>query len=89
MTPSTACSDDDWNFCIYTPWKGVVQFHVNEGDMKLWIAGMYAVLREMEPTFDIMKSVSWLDKMKEMMRKSARAANPQVQESPRGEKDVV
>ena len=32
------CEIDQYNFCVYTPFKGVIQFQVWEGDMEIWIA---------------------------------------------------
>jgi len=36
--PSFANPRDTHNFCVYTPYKGVVQFHYCQADMEWWIA---------------------------------------------------
>ena len=36
--PSPAEPSDEFNFCIYTPFKGVIQFHVQQADIELWMA---------------------------------------------------
>ncbi len=45
-SPSTANPIDKYNFCVYTPFKGVVQFHVCQGDMEWWMALFLAAWRE-------------------------------------------
>ena len=37
---------DQYNFCVYTPYKGVVQFQIWEGDMEIWIA-LFSVARRL------------------------------------------
>ncbi len=35
------------NFCVYTPFKGVVQFHICAADMEWWMALFLAAWKEM------------------------------------------
>ena len=35
------------NFCIYTPFKGVVQFHICAADMEWWMALFLAAWKQM------------------------------------------
>lgn len=44
--PSTAEPVDEYNFCVYSPFKGVVQFHVCPADLKFWMAFFLAARRE-------------------------------------------
>ena len=44
--PSGADTYDTHNFCLYTPWKGVIQFHVCQADMDWWMALFLATWRE-------------------------------------------
>jgi len=44
--PSPADPLDKHNFCVYTPFKGIVQFHVEQGDIDWWLALFLAAWRE-------------------------------------------
>ncbi len=45
--PSAAETYDTHNFCVYTPFKGVVQFHVCAADMEWWMALFLAAWKQM------------------------------------------
>lgn len=39
--------DDKYNFCVYTPFKGVIQFHMCYADINAWIAIFVSVWRQL------------------------------------------
>lgn len=62
---------DEYNFCVCTPYKGVVQFQVYAGDFRLWIALFYAGLRAIEGKH-MPLSEPWLGHLIKRMIKEAK-----------------
>jgi len=75
------CKIDQYNFCVYTPYKGVVQFQVWEGDMEIWIA-LFTAARELivkdkglAPT-KFQLNPGWLECMYDLFTKEANRKGP-------------
>ena len=65
-----ADSVDDHNFCIYSPYKGVVQFQIYHGDLELWYALFHTAVEEISGK--VPSNLGWLKEMKRNMKASAK-----------------
>jgi len=61
--PSPVDSGDTHNFCVYTPFKGVVQFHLCQGDIDIWMAMFLAAWRQITGcetiNWSVIENMAW------------------------------
>ena len=70
--PSFANPRDTHNFCVYTPYKGVVQFHCCQADMEWWMALFLVAWKDISG----MEEINWsaIEAFANIVRTSRRTA---------------